>query len=199
MQTCRLVPWEETPERLEMIKSNWNKYHSELNQALLEASQSRIENAVVSIRKIVGTNSTVWVIGNGGSAATASHFCVDLSKGSAKRINNTIRAVPLMDLVPIQSAWSNDNSYGVALEMSVRNFAQRGDILFAISGSGNSSNVLNALTAAKDLGVETIGLTGFNGGKMSDLIDIEVNVPFDDMQIIEDAHHTLCHFISREI
>lgn len=182
-----------------MIEINWNKYHSDLNEALLEVSLNKIENAVASIRKIVGTNRTVWVIGNGGSAATASHFCVDLSKGSAMRIKNTIRAVPLMDLVPIQSAWSNDNSYGVALEMSVRNFARRGDILFAISGSGNSSNVLNALTAAKDLGVETIGLTGFNGGKMSGLIDIEVNIPSEDMQIIEDAHHTLCHFISREI
>jgi D-sedoheptulose 7-phosphate isomerase len=182
-----------------MIKSNWNKYHSELNQALLEASLNKIENAVASIRKIVGTNSTVWVIGNGGSAATASHFCVDLSKGCAIRIKNTIRAVPLMDLVPIQSAWSNDNSYGVALEMSVRNFARHGDILFAISGSGNSSNVLNALTAAKDLGVETIGLTGFNGGQMSGLLNIEINIPSSDMQIIEDAHHAICHFISREI
>ena len=182
-----------------MIEKNWDTYHSELNEALLGVSLNKIEKAVASIRKIVGTNSTVWVIGNGGSAATASHFCVDLSKGCAIRIKKTIRAVPLMDLVPIQSAWSNDNSYGVALEMSIRHFAQRGDILFAISGSGNSRNILNALIAAKDLGVERIGLTGFSGGKMSDLVDIEVNIPSDDMQIIEDAHHALCHFISREI
>jgi len=182
-----------------MIEKNWDKYHSDLKEALIGANLTKIENAVALIRKIVGTNNTVWVIGNGGSAATSSHFCVDLSKGCAIRIKNTLRAVPLMDLVPIQSAWSNDNSYVVALEMSVRNFARSGDILFAISGSGNSSNILNALTAAKDLGVETIGLTGFNGGQMSGLLNIEINVPSDDMQIIEDAHHTICHFISREI
>jgi len=182
-----------------MIQKNWERYHSDLNEVLVGTTITEIENAVNLIRKIVGTNSTVWAIGNGGSAATSSHFCVDLSKGCAMRIENTLRAVPLMDLVPIQSAWSNDNSYGVALEMSVRNFARSGDILFAISGSGNSSNILNALIAAKELGVETIGLTGFNGGQMSGLLNIEINVPSSDMQIIEDAHHAICHFISREI
>ena len=182
-----------------MIEVNWNKYHSDLNTALLGTSLTDLENVVALIRKVAGSNRTVWVIGNGGSAATASHFCVDLSKGCAIRINKSIRAVPLMDLVPIQSAWSNDNSYGVALEMSIRNFARSGDILFAISGSGQSSNILNALLAAKDLEIETIGLTGFKGGKMSSLVDIEVNVPSEDMQIIEDAHHAICHFISREI
>jgi D-sedoheptulose 7-phosphate isomerase len=187
------------PEGLEMIEVNWNKYNSDLNAALLGTSLTDLENAVALIRKVAGSNRTVWVIGNGGSAATASHFCVDLSKGSAIRIDKSIRAVPLMDLVPIQSAWSNDNSYGVALEMSIRNFARSGDILFAISGSGQSSNILNALLAAKDLEIETIGLTGFRGGKMSSLVDIEVNVPSEDMQIIEDAHHAICHFISREI
>ena len=63
----------------------------------------------------------------------------------------------------------------------------------------DGSNILNALLAAKDLDIKTIGLTGFNGGKMSSLVDIEVNVPSEDMQIIEDAHHAICHFISREI
>jgi D-sedoheptulose 7-phosphate isomerase len=104
-----------------------------------------------------------------------------------------------MDLVPIQSAWSNDNSYEVALEMSLRNFLRRGDIVFAISGSGNSINILNSLKAAKDLEVETVGLTGFKGGQMSSLVSLEINVPSDDMQIIEDAHHAICHYISREI
>jgi D-sedoheptulose 7-phosphate isomerase len=182
-----------------MNKSSWSTYYSILNEALGSVSFSEIESVLTLFRKVVGTSKTVWVIGNGGSAATASHFCVDLSKGCAKRIKKTIRAIPLMDLVPIQSAWSNDDSYGVALEMSLRNFGCRGDILFAISGSGNSINILNSLTAAKDLGLETIGLTGFKGGKMSSLVNLEINVPSNDMQIIEDAHHAICHFISRAI
>lgn len=182
-----------------MSQLSWNKYYSDLNQALREVSLSSVENLLTLLREVVGTDRTIWVIGNGGSAATASHFCVDLSKGCATRIQKTIRAVPLMDLVPMQTAWSNDESYGVALEMSLRNFARRGDILFAISGSGNSINILNALKAVSDLGVESVGLTGFKGGQMSRLVNLEINVPSDDMQIIEDSHHAICHFISREI
>jgi D-sedoheptulose 7-phosphate isomerase len=182
-----------------MNRSSWSTYLSILNEALGSVSVRKIESVLTLFRKVVGTNKTIWVIGNGGSAATASHFCVDLSKGCAKRIEKTIRAIPLMDLVPIQSAWSNDNSYGVALEMSLRNFACSGDIVFAISGSGNSINILNSLRAAKELGLDTIGLTGFKGGKMSSLVNLEINVPSNDMQIIEDAHHAICHYISREI
>jgi len=182
-----------------MSEISWNKYCSDLNTALRSVSLANLESVLTLIRKVVGASGTVWVIGNGGSAATASHFCVDLSKGCATRIQEPIRAVPLMDLVPIQSAWSNDSSYGVALEMSLRNFLRSGDIVFAISGSGNSINILNSLKAAKDLGVETVGLTGFKGGQMSSLVSFEINVPSDDMQIIEDAHHAICHYISREI
>jgi D-sedoheptulose 7-phosphate isomerase len=182
-----------------MSTNSWNKYNSDLNEALRSVSLEKIESSLILFRKVVGASGTVWVIGNGGSAATASHFCVDLSKGCATRIQESIRAIPLMDLVSIQSAWSNDSSYEVALEMSLRNFARNGDILFAISGSGNSINILNSLKAANELGIETVGLTGFKGGNMSSLLSLEINVPSDDMQIIEDAHHAICHYISREI
>ena len=183
----------------EMNQSSWSKYQSDLSGALFGVSLPNIESALAIFREIADTDRTIWVIGNGGSAATASHFCVDLSKGCAMRIQKTIRALPLMDLVPIQSAWSNDESYVKALELSLRNFARVGDILFAISGSGNSINILNALKATKELGVYTIGLTGFGGGQMSNLVDLEINVPSTDMQIIEDAHHAICHYISRQI
>jgi len=183
----------------EMNESSWSKYQSDLSGALFGVSLPNIESALAIFREIADTDRTIWVIGNGGSAATASHFCVDLSKGCATRIQKTIRALPLMDLVPIQSAWSNDESYVMALELSLRNFARVGDILFVISGSGNSVNVLNALKAAKELGVYTIGLTGFGGGQVSNLVDLEINAPSTDMQIIEDAHHAICHYISRQI
>lgn len=182
-----------------MISESWKNYCNQLEKVVINVNTEILSKAIELLRNHAGGSGTIWVVGNGGSAATASHFCVDLSKGCAIRINKSIRAVPLMDLVPIQSAWSNDNSYAVALEMSIRNLARKGDILFAISGSGQSINILNALLAAKDLAIETIGLTGFNGGKMSSLVDIEINVRSEDMQIIEDAHHAICHFISREI
>jgi D-sedoheptulose 7-phosphate isomerase len=174
-------------------------YQGALNHAFLQVDESKINKVINSIRVRLDSTNTIWLIGNGGSAATASHFSVDLSKGSATRLNKTLKAIPLMDLVPIQSAWSNDDSYEIALTMVFKNFAEEGDLLFAISGSGNSVNILNTLIAAQELGVEAVGLTGFSGGQMSGLVDIEVNVPSNDMQIIEDVHHAICHFISREI
>ena len=105
------------PKGSEMIQLLWNKYSSDLNNALLGVNFNCIEKSLNVCRKAIETNSIIWVIGNGGSAATASHFCVDLSKGCSIRINKKIRALPLMDMVPIQSAWSNDESYEAALEM----------------------------------------------------------------------------------
>lgn len=182
-----------------MLGEKWEKYQFELKTSLAEVNLGALDEAILAIREIIRSNNTLWAIGNGGSAATASHFCVDMSKGCASRLGESVRSIPLMDLVPIQSAWSNDDSYDVALEKSLQNFARNGDLLFAISGSGNSTNVLNAIKVAKNSKMVTVGLTGFNGGLMSRVVDIEVNIPSTNMQIIEDAHHAICHFISLEV
>jgi D-sedoheptulose 7-phosphate isomerase len=181
------------------INNSWSKYLKDLSESYLGIKEEKLIEAVLKIRGIVGKNNSIWIIGNGGSAATSSHFSVDLSKGTSLRLGKTLKAIPLMDLVPIQSAWSNDFSYTQALEKTFRNFAQAGDLLFVISGSGNSENLVNAIKAAKEIDVKCIGLTGFSGGKISALLDLEINVPSNDMQIIEDAHHIVCHFISRQI
>jgi D-sedoheptulose 7-phosphate isomerase len=181
------------------INKSWSKYLNDLSESYLAIKEEKLIEAVLNIRRIAGTNNSIWIIGNGGSAATSSHFSVDLSKGTSLRLGKTLKAIPLMDLVPIQSAWSNDFSYAQALEKTLRNFAQAGDLLFVISGSGNSENLVNAIKAAKEIDMKCLGLTGFSGGKISALLDLEINVPSNDMQIIEDAHHTVCHFISREI
>ena len=139
------------------------------------------------------------MIGNGGSAATASHFCVDLSKGVSTRIEKSIRAIPLMDLVPIQTAWSNDSSYEDAVGSSIKNFAKHSDVLIAITGSGNSENLIRSCLIAKKLSMTVIGMTGYNGGKITKFLDLEINVPSSDMQVIEDSHHAICHFISKSI
>lgn len=181
------------------INESWSKYLSDLSKSYLAINEETVIEVVQSIRRIAGTSNSIWIIGNGGSAATSSHFSVDLSKGASLRLRKSLRAIPLMDLVPIQSAWSNDFSFTLALEKTLQNFARAGDLLFVISGSGNSENLVNAIKAAKELDVKCLGLTGFSGGKISALLDLEINVPSNDMQIIEDSHHILCHFISREI
>jgi D-sedoheptulose 7-phosphate isomerase len=177
----------------------WEMYSSEVTSTMSAVDPEKLNKALSWFRRSINDSKTIWIIGNGGSAATSSHFSVDLSKGCALRLNKRVRAIALMDHVPTQSAWSNDTSYEAALANTVDNFAQEGDIVFSISGSGNSMNIVNALVTAKAMKVQTIGLTGFDGGKIGRLADLEINVPSKDMQIIEDVHHIICHYLSREI
>ena len=180
-------------------KDSWKLYAEEVSRALDSINPSSISRSVQAIDNAVKSNSTIWVFGNGGSAATASHFCVDLSKGAALRSSGIIRAIPLMDLIPIQTAWSNDLSYADAMAMSLKHQAREGDLVIIISGSGNSQNILNVVQMAHKLDLEVIGMTGFDGGKVSELLDIEIHVSSIDMQVVEDCHHTICHFISKVV
>jgi D-sedoheptulose 7-phosphate isomerase len=150
---------------------------------------------------------TVFIFGNGGSAALASHLACDLGKGThspnpglvdlseVKRL----KAISLTDNLPMMSAWANDSSYEDVFAEQMANFIQPGDVAFGISGSGNSPNVLKALALAKKTGATTVGLTGFQGGKMKDLLDRAIVVPSENMQQIEDAHLVLAHMIFLEL
>lgn len=136
---------------------------------------------------------TVFTFGNGGSAALASHFACDLAKGTIHGSQKRFRAMALTDNVALMTAWANDSSYENIFAEQFANFAAPGDIAFAISASGNSANVLNALRVAKQVGATTVGITGFAGGKMFNLCDACIVVPCDNMQIIEDLHLCVAH------
>lgn len=138
---------------------------------------------------------TVYVLGNGGSAALASHCACDLSKGTVVNGNRRFRVLALTDNVPLMTAWANDASYEEVFAEQLATFLAKNDIVLAISGSGNSPNVLKALKVAKAAGAFTIGLTGFQGGRMKPLCDLCVIVPSDNMQIIEDLHVGVNHAI----
>lgn len=138
---------------------------------------------------------TVYVLGNGGSAALASHCACDLGKGTVVNGNRRFRVLALTDNVPLMTAWANDASYEEVFAEQLATFVAKDDIVLAISGSGNSPNVLKALKVAKAAGAFTIGLTGFQGGRMKPLCDLCVIVPSDNMQIIEDLHVGVNHAI----
>jgi phosphoheptose isomerase len=140
-------------------------------------------------------NRTVYVFGNGGSAALASHCACDLGKGTVVNGNRRFRVLALTDNVPLMTAWANDASYEDVFAEQLVGLVHKDDIALAISGSGNSLNVLKALQVAKDAGALTIGLTGFRGGRMKDLCDLCVIVPSDSMQVIEDLHVCVNHAI----
>ena len=159
-------------------------------QALPFDDVDRVANLLVRAHE---QERSIFLFGNGGSAALASHFACDLGKGTVNGSKKRFRVLALTDNVPLMTAWANDAKYEDIFAEQLANFVRPHDIAFAISGSGNSPNVLRALRTAKNTGATTVGLAGFAGGKMRALCDECIVVPCDNMQIIEDLHLCVAH------
>ncbi len=168
-------------------------YCAKVSEVLAKIPSSDIELVIQALMQAYEAGRTVFLFGNGGSAALASHMACDLGKGMADVTPRRSRVLSLTDNVALITAWANDTSYEAVFSEQLNNYLQPGDVAFAISGSGNSPNVLRALSVAKSLGATTIGLTGFEGGKAKPLCDLCIVVPSDNMQIIEDVHSVLAH------
>jgi len=142
------------------------------------------------------TGRTIFIAGNGGSASTASHFANDLNKGANVPNQPRFRAIALTDNVPLMTAWANDASYDRVFLEQLANLLRPGDVFMAISGSGNSPNIIAAVQWANEAGAITIALTGGMGGRLCTLADYSVVVPSGRMEQIEDVHlivaHALC-------
>jgi D-sedoheptulose 7-phosphate isomerase len=171
------------------------KYLRGLIGVLEQLPVSEIDDVVSHLFRAYQQNRTVYLFGNGGSAALASHAACDLGKGTTLPHKKPFRVVSLTDNMPLITAWANDVSYEEIFAAQLRPLIEPGDIAFAISGSGNSPNVLNALHAAREAGGFNIGLTGFNGGKMKGICDRCITIPSDNMQHIEDAHMCVMHAV----
>ena len=135
----------------------------------------------------------VIMMGNGGSAALASHFAVDLGKGTVAQGKRRFRVSSIVDNTPVMTAYANDFSYADVFSEQIRTMAKKKDVVLGISASGNSPNVLNGLKAAREAGALTVVFTGFEGGKAIDLADVTLVVPSGDVQHIEDCHLMLAH------
>jgi D-sedoheptulose 7-phosphate isomerase len=138
---------------------------------------------------------TVFVFGNGGSAALASHFACDIGKGTVAGRAKRLKTIALTDNVALITALANDKTYDEIFSEQLESLAEKGDIALAISGSGNSPNVIRGLQAGRRLGLQTLVLTGFAGGRAKTLADLCLIVPSDSMQHIEDAHLCATHAI----
>lgn len=176
-----------------------NDYFQLLSLTVRSISSAAVDRIADELMHAYVAGGTVYVFGNGGSAATASHFACDLGKGTARwldRSEKRFRVIALTDNVPLMTAWGNDSDYADIFAEQLRNLVRPGDVAFAISGSGNSPNVLRALEVARSAGAHTIGLAGFRGGEMKQLCDNWVIVPSENMEIIEDAHVCICHALA---
>ncbi len=139
---------------------------------------------------------TVYVLGNGGSAATAGHAATNWLKPNQRDDFGSVRTVSLVDNVALLTAWANDTSFENVFAAQLRSLLDPGDVVIAISGSGNSPNILRAVEAAREADAVTIGLSGFDGGALSRMVDISVVVPCDTQEVIEDVHMVLVHALS---
>lgn len=166
----------------------------EREKQVLDAINKRDLSQVMNLLEIArNEGKQVFIMGNGGSAATASHFVCDFNKGISLGKDKRYKFICLNDNVPTMMAYANDMSYGDVFLGPLQNFFQKGDVVIGISGSGNSENVVRAMQWARDNGAVTIALTGYNGGKLAQIAEFGVNIPVDDMQITEDLHMVLDH------
>ena len=161
-----------------------------LSQVMNLLEQSRLEDR------------QVFIMGNGGSAATASHFCCDFNKGISICKDRRYRMICLNDNVPTLMAYANDNGYQDVFVGPLQNFYRKGDVVIGISGSGNSENVVRAMQWAKEHSAVTVAFTGYDGGRLKQIADYGVHIPVNDMQITEDLHmildHCMMHILSEE-
>ncbi|MCS6801471.1 MAG: SIS domain-containing protein [Chloroflexota bacterium] len=152
--------------------------------------------AAARIAEARACGATVFLCGNGGSAATASHFATDLQKSTRVGGQPPVRAIALNDNVSVLTAWANDVDYCRVFAEPLATFARPGDVLVAISASGNSPNVLEAVATAEALGLTIIGLTGFDGGALRSRSTISIHIPVHSYEIAEDIHLMVCHLIT---
>jgi len=175
------------------------KYRDELAKTLAQLDLARVREVIGWLKEARDQGQTIFTCGNGGSAATASHFACDLAKGASYLRTKRYRVIALTDAMPTISAYANDVGYDEIFSEQLKNFARKRDLVIAISGSGNSPNVLEAVTYARSVGCRTVGLTGRDGGKLGKLVDCELRVPVQHMGIIEDGHMVLCHMMGYHV
>ena len=171
------------------------EYLSAVQEVLQRVDHAIIDQMAEAIWRGYESAKTLFLFGNGGSAALASHFACDIGKGTIAGCERRLKTIALTDNIPLITAWANDKSYEDIFSEQLEGLAEKGDIAMAISGSGNSPNVIKGLQTAQRLGLQTLVLTGFAGGQAKPLADLCLVVPSDSMQHIEDAHLCATHAI----
>lgn len=173
-----------------------SRYFTEIGRVLLGIDSSSLERIVKRLDEARWSGQAVYTCGNGGSAATAIHFASDLAKGARAKGKPPFKALSLCENISLVTAWANDECYDCVFAERLSPWVRKEDVLFAISSSGNSENVIRALEVAKTAGATTIGLAGFDGGRLARECDLCLVVPSHCTEQVEDVHLLLCHYIT---
>ena len=174
-------------------KDEITQYFEKEKAALDAISKDDLSTLMNVLVQAKDEGKTIFIMGNGGSAATASHYVCDFHKGISLGKDKMFKFICLNDNVPTMMAYANDLSFADVFVGPLKNFMQAGDVVIGISGSGNSENVVRAIQYANENGGVTVGITGYSGGKVKQMSKYNVHVPIDDMQITEDLHMVLDH------
>jgi D-sedoheptulose 7-phosphate isomerase len=169
---------------------------SEVRTVLAEMAAGEVERAIEVILVAYRHRRHVYIIGNGGSASTASHFACDLSKATVVGDQPRLRVTALTDNVALLTAWANDSSYEAVFAEQLTNLLDPGDVVVAISASGKSPNVIAAIGAAQRRGAVTVGMVGFTGGPLKKMVDVAVHVHSHSYGVVEDCHSVVQHAIT---
>lgn len=192
----------ELEEGKAMTTSFPGRYKADVLKAIDTIDLEKVGQAIEILSQAREENRHIFVCGNGGSASTASHFVCDMVKGASFNRAKRFRIMALTDSLPTLTAYSNDVHYECVFVEQLKNFAQPGDVVMAISGSGNSPNVLRAIEYGKSVGCRTIALTGRDGGALGSLAELNIQVSNPHMGRIEDGHmittHMICYYFMDE-
>ena len=179
-----------------MIVASLEEHISEVQQALSKIPIPSIERVVRIVLEAYERQGHLYIMGNGGSASTATHFACDLSKATIVEGRARLRVTSLTDNVALLTAWANDTSYQDVFAEQLANLLNPGDVVVAISASGESANVLAAVEQARARGAVTVALVGFSGGQLKRVVDAAVHVPSMSYGVVEDCHLVLEHAIT---
>lgn len=174
-------------------KKDITAYFKKLKETIDKISIDDLDKLINILVNAKEEGKIIFIMGNGGSSATASHYVCDFNKGVSLGQEKKFKFICLNDNIPSLMAYANDFSFEDIFINQLNTFFHEGDVVIGISGSGNSKNVLKAIEYANNNGGITVGLTGYNGGRLKEISQYGVHIPVDDMQITEDLHMVLDH------
>ncbi len=175
----------------------------DVKRRMIDACASELETAADILVDAVKAGQTIYWCGNGGSAADAQHLSTELMGGLRDHNRSAVASVALTTDTSFLTAWSNDTGYATVFSRQIEGLGKPGDVLVAISTSGNSENVITAITTAQKKGLTVIGFTGASGGKMASICNSCIRIPSDDTQRIQEGHilsgHILCEWVEKQL
>jgi len=184
-------------KKIKNPKDFYLEYINQKNNLLKNIDFEELNRIINLLKKCFKNNNIVYTCGNGGSSSLADHFTCDFIKQSNNKTNLQVKSISLTSNFSLISAIANDINYDQIFSFQIEKLCKKNDVLFLFSVSGNSPNLVEAIKKAKKIGVKTISFTGFNGGKLAKLSDLNLNFPIANYGIVEDCHTGIMHYLSQ--